>query len=64
MDTKGTLKNDIPQIVGKVRDLPTIDTTLTKGGYSADAKVVGDTFKNHMKWIRELQEEVKALKGE
>lgn len=64
MNTKGILKNDNPEIRGKVRALPLVDVTLEKGGYSADAKAVGDALKNHMKLIRELQEEVKALKGE
>lgn len=64
MDTKGTLKNNNPEIRGKAFTLPLVDATLEKGGYSADAKAVGDALKNHMKLIRELQEEVEALKGE
>lgn len=64
MDTKGIVSNDNPQITGKVIPLPITDATLTKGGYSADAKAVGDALKNHMKLIMELQKEVKALKGE
>lgn len=64
MDTKGTLTNVNPEIRGKVKVLPFVDATLEKGGYSADAKAVGDALKNHMKLIRELQEEIKALKGE
>ena len=63
MDTKGNV-NSKPQLQGSVSTLPKIDATLTKGGYSADAKVVGDALKNHMELIRGLQEEIKALKGE
>ena len=63
MDTKGNV-NSKPQLQGSVSTLPKIDATLTKGGYSADAKAVGEALKNHMKLIRELQEEIEALKGE
>lgn len=56
MDTKGTVEKSNPVIQGKIRDLPIIDTTLTKGGYCADAKAVGEALSNHMELINELRE--------
>lgn len=64
MSTKSTIESNPPQIKGKVKELPLIDTTLTKSGFSADAKAVGDALENHLTLIRELQEEIKTLKGE
>lgn len=35
-------KIEVPAVLGKITQIPLVDTTLTKSGYSADAKVVGD----------------------
>lgn len=32
-------------LMGKVKEIPTVDATLTKSGFAADAKVVGDKLK-------------------
>lgn len=67
MDTKGTVEIKAPVITGKIKDFPIIDHTLTKDGYCADAKVVGDALSNHMQLINELRtelNELNELKGE
>lgn len=58
------IENKVPQIKGKITEIPLPDKTLTKSGFSADAKVVGDALENHMTLIEKLQAEIKALKGE
>lgn len=63
METTGNVNSSRSQLQGEVAKLPKIDATLTKGGYSADAKVVGDALTNHMTLINELRAEIEALKG-
>lgn len=46
MNTEVT-KRVIPNLCGKIRVIPRTDATLSKEGYSADAKVVGDKFAEH-----------------
>lgn len=46
MNTEIT-KKAIPNLYGKIKQVPRTDTTLTKEGYSADAKTVGDKFAEH-----------------
>lgn len=46
MNTEVT-KKAIPNLYGKIKQVPRTDTTLTKEGYSADAKTVGDKFAEH-----------------
>ena len=46
MNTEVT-KRVIPNLCGKIRVIPRTDTTLSKEGFSADAKVVGDKFAEH-----------------
>jgi hypothetical protein len=38
-------KEDARTLKGKIAQIPIIDTTLSKSGYSADAKVTGDALK-------------------
>lgn len=44
----------IPEIKGKVREVPKIDETLTKDGWGADAKVTGEELKKCNKSIDDL----------
>ena len=46
MNTEVT-KRVIPNLCGKIKEVPRTDTTLSKEGFSADAKVVGDKFAEH-----------------
>lgn len=46
MNTEVT-KRVIPNLCGTIKVIPRTDTTLSKEGFSADAKVVGDKFAEH-----------------
>ena len=47
MGILGEVKDNdyVKSLRGKVRNIPKVDATLTKGGYAADAKTVGDYLK-------------------
>ncbi len=44
-------KNAIPNLFGSLKEIPSVDETLTKKGASADAKAVGDKFAEHRQRI-------------
>ena len=50
MNTEVT-KKVIPSLFGSIKEIPQVDTTLTKEGRSADAKVVGDILADHKRRI-------------
>jgi hypothetical protein len=50
MSTEVT-KKVIPNLSGSIKEIPQVDTTLTKEGRSADAKVVGDILADHKRRI-------------
>ena len=50
MSTEVT-KKVIPSLFGSIKEIPQVDTTPTKEGRSADAKVVGDILADHKRRI-------------
>lgn len=44
-------RKSIPNLFGSLHRIPRTDPTLTKEGYSADAKVVGDLFRNEQRAV-------------
>ncbi len=44
-------KKATPTLYGSIKKVPQIDKTLTKDGFCADAKAVGDTFAEHKRRI-------------
>lgn len=50
MSVEGDVKNteSLKALRGKIKTIPCVDETLTKKGYSADAKVVGDALKERL----------------
>ena len=65
MNTTGKIEGAAPVLKGRVANpVSELDDTLTKGGYCADAKAVGDALKNHMMIIESLKTEIESLKGE
>ena len=63
MDTTGSAEYTVPVIKGKVHEMPIIDATLSKSGYSADAKAVGDALKRKTNAVdfEKLVKRVEAL---
>ena len=50
MDSKVT-KRERPTLRGKIKAVPRIDGTLTKEGWCADAKAVGDALRNEQRAV-------------
>lgn len=52
MSVEGDVKNieSLKALRGKITSIPQVDYTLTKKGYSADAKVVGDALAERIKY--------------
>ena len=45
MSVEGNIDNELNELKGKVVSIPQIDATLSKEGFSADAKVTGDAIR-------------------
>lgn len=67
-------KKERPTLRGKIRAIPKIDDTLTKEGFCADAKAVGDALRNEQRAVnfayegdglkaKTIQEALDELKG-
>lgn len=52
MSVEGAVKSNeaLKNLRGKITSIPQTDDTLTKKGWSADAKIVGDAFKERIKY--------------
>lgn len=53
MSVKGTAKAE-QKLFGRIRGIPQVDKTLTREGYFADAKTVGDKFADHKQRIDDI----------
>ncbi len=45
----GTVNTDVLELKGKIVAIPSVDTSLTKNGYAADAKATGDALNARVK---------------
>lgn len=61
MSVEGDVKNaeSLRDLRGKITSIPQTDKTLTKSGYSADAKVVGDALKEKLSF-RDIVDDMKT----
>lgn len=63
MSVEGTATtNEI--LIGTVSTVPKTDVTLTKAGYGADAKVVGDRLKELEDIIDNIEETIEKVEGD